>query len=99
VGSAEPHPPHTHKPPLLPSADHRWHWHSFLSGASVGLYVFLYAIYFYIFKTEMTGLLQAAFYFGYSALACSALGITTGTIGTAAATAFVRAIYASIKAD
>lgn len=84
---------------LLNSEDHRWHWHSFLSGASVGLYVFLYAIYFYIFKTEMTGLLQAAFYFGYSALACSALGITTGTIGTAAATAFVRAIYASIKAD
>ncbi len=65
----------------------------------MALYVFLYAVYFYVFRTEMTGLLQGAFYFGYSALACAALALTTGTIGTVAANAFVRAIYSSIKAD
>jgi transmembrane 9 superfamily protein 3 len=65
----------------------------------VAVYVFLYAAYFFFFRTEMTGLLQASFYFGYTSLACVALGLMTGTIGTAASTAFVRAIYSSIKAD
>ena len=45
----------------------------------------------------MTGLLQTAFYFGYTALACSALGITTGTIGAFSASAFVTAIFTSLK--
>ena len=47
----------------------------------------------------MTGFLQTAFYFGYTALACTALGMMTGTIGAAAATQFVHAIFASIKVD
>jgi hypothetical protein len=46
----------------------------------------------------MTGLLQTAFYFGYSALACCGLALITGTIGTAASGWFVRAIYTSISA-
>jgi len=52
-----------------------------------------------VFRTEMTGALQAAFYFGYSFIACAALGAMTGTVGTVAAMAFVRAIYTSIKND
>ena len=47
----------------------------------------------------MTGLLQTVFYFGYTALACAALGITTGTIGAFSASAFVTAIFTSIKLD
>ena len=84
---------------LLNAEDHAWHWHSFLSGASVALYVFAYACYFFVFRTEMTGALQAAFYFGYSGLACCGLALMTGTVGTVSAAAFVRAIYSSIKGD
>ena len=84
---------------LLNAEDHFWHWHSFLSGASVALYVFAYAVYFFVFRTEMSGALQASFYFGYSLLACAGLGVMTGTIGTVSAAAFVRAIYSSIKGD
>ena len=69
------------------------------SGASVALYVFAYACYFFVFRTEMTGALQAAFYFGYSGLACCGLALMTGTVGTVSAAAFVRAIYSSIKGD
>ena len=47
----------------------------------------------------MTGFLQTAFYFGYTALACTALGLMTGAVGTAAASTFVRAIFTSIKVD
>ena len=47
----------------------------------------------------MTGLLQTAFYFGYTALACLALGLMTGAVGASAAGMFVRAIFTSIKID
>ena len=45
----------------------------------------------------MTGLLQTVFFFGYSALACLALSVMTGTIGAAASGWFVRSIYLSIS--
>lgn len=37
---------------------------------STALYVFIYAIYFYFFKTNMSGFLQTCFYFGYMYVAC-----------------------------
>jgi transmembrane 9 superfamily protein 3 len=84
---------------LLNAEDHRWQWHAFLSGASTALYVFLYAAYYFVFRTEMTGFLQTVFYFGYTALGCMALGIVTGTVGLFAARTFVHAIFRSIKVD
>jgi transmembrane 9 superfamily member 3 len=83
----------------LNAEDHYWHWHSFFSGASVSIYVFLYALYFFLYRTEMSGVLQASFYFGYTFIACSALAILGGTIGTVSSSVFVRAIYSSIKND
>jgi transmembrane 9 superfamily member 3 len=50
---------------LLNAENYRWHWTSFAAAGSTALYVFLYAIYFYFFKTNMTGFLQTCFYFGY----------------------------------
>ncbi len=47
----------------------------------------------------MTGFLQTMFYFGYTAVACTALAIMTGTISVTASSLFVRAIYSSIKMD
>lgn len=84
---------------LLNSEDHRWQWQSFAAGASPALYVLLYAVYYFLFRTEMSGFLQTVFYFGYTALGCAALGITTGTIGVASASAFVHAVFSSIKMD
>lgn len=37
---------------LLNSEDHRWQWLSFYSGASTGVYVFAYSIYYFFFRTE-----------------------------------------------
>jgi transmembrane 9 superfamily protein 3 len=50
---------------LLNSEDYRWHWSAFASGASTALYVYLYAIYYFVTKTQMSGVMQTAFYFGY----------------------------------
>jgi len=85
--------------PRLPPADYRWQWHSFFCGASTGLYVLLYSVYYFLFRTEMTGFLQTVFYFAYMLLGSSALGLVTGTIGIASAGLFVRAIFSSIKVD
>lgn len=37
---------------LLNSEDHRWQWQSFAAGASPALYVLLYAVYYFLFRTE-----------------------------------------------
>lgn len=67
--------------------------------SSTALYVFLYALHYFMFKTKMTGLLQTAFYFGYSAMFCLGLALTCGAVGYIAAAAFVRTIYRNVKCD
>ncbi|TNN21100.1 Transmembrane 9 superfamily member 3 isoform 3 [Schistosoma japonicum] len=37
---------------LLNSEDYRWQWTSFLSGASITFYAYLYSVYYYFFKTK-----------------------------------------------
>jgi transmembrane 9 superfamily protein 3 len=61
--------------------------------------VFLYGVYYFLFKTQMHGLLQTSYYFGYMALICLNLGLLCGTLGHGAASAFVRAIFQNVKVD
>ena len=37
---------------ILNAEDHRWHWAAFLSSASTALYVYLYAIYYFLWRTK-----------------------------------------------
>lgn len=84
---------------LLNSENYRWHWTSFAAAGSTSLYVFLYAIYFYFFKTNMSGFLQTCFYFGYMGLFCFAFFILTGSIGYFGSSIFTRRIYRNIKVE
>ncbi|CAL8071366.1 unnamed protein product [Calicophoron daubneyi] len=84
---------------LLNSEDYRWQWTSFLSGASISVYAYQYSLYYFIFKTKMSGLFQTTFFFSYMALFCICLGITCGAIGYLAASRFVRKIYSTVKVD
>ncbi|KAK9881474.1 hypothetical protein WA026_016358 [Henosepilachna vigintioctopunctata] len=84
---------------LLNAEDYRWQWTSFLAAGFTAGYVYLYAIYYFFFKTKMYGLFQTAFYFGYMALFSGALGIMCGTVGYTGASIFVRKIYATVKID
>lgn len=79
--------------------DHRWWWRSFLCGGSTGAFVFAYCVYYYVFRSTMTGLLQTSFFFGYMAVACYALFLMLGTVGFRASLMFVRRIYYEIKAE
>jgi transmembrane 9 superfamily protein 3 len=84
---------------LLNAEDHRWPWTAFLLGASTAGYMFLYAVYFFVAKTKMTGLLMTTLYFGYMALFSCGCGWTTGAVAYAAANIFVRRIYRNLKID
>ena len=48
---------------LLNSENYHWRWGSFLNGASLGVYLFLYCCYYYARKTHMKGLLQTLSFF------------------------------------
>eukprot|EP00980_Cylindrotheca_fusiformis_P013909 scaffold3618_cov129-Cylindrotheca_fusiformis.AAC.9 len=83
----------------LNAENYLWQWTAFGSGASTAGYVFLYGIYYYIFKTQMHGLLQMSFYFGYMGLIALNLGLLCGTLGHWAASRFVKAIFQNVKVD
>lgn len=83
----------------LNAENYLWQWTAFGSGASTAGYVFLYGIYYFIFKTQMHGLLQMSFYFGYMALIALNLGLLCGTMGHWAASRFVKAIFQNVKVD
>ncbi|CAH1155285.1 unnamed protein product [Phaedon cochleariae] len=84
---------------LLNAEDYRWQWTSFLAAGSTATYVYVYAIYYFFFKTKMYGLFQTAFYFGYMALFSGALGVMCGTVGYIGTSIFVRKIYSTVKID
>jgi len=84
---------------LLNSEDYRWQWTSFLSAASTAGYVYLYAIYYFIMKTKMSGFFQTTFYFGYMLMFCLGLAVLCGAIGFIGTSIFVTKIYSMIKID
>jgi transmembrane 9 superfamily protein 3 len=65
---------------LLNSEDYRWQWTAFLAGASTAVYVYAYAAFYFLTKTQMTGALQTGFYFGYMFVFCFGLAILCGTL-------------------
>jgi len=84
---------------LLNSEDYRWQWTSFMAAASTSGYVYLYSIYYFLFKTKMYGIFQTVFYFSYMGLFCVMLGIMCGSLGYTGASMFVKKIYGNVKID
>lgn len=83
----------------LNAENYLWQWTAFGAGASTAGYVFLYGIYYFLFKTQMNGFLQTSFYFGYMSLISITMAMLCGTLGHAAASNFVRAIFQNVKVD
>jgi transmembrane 9 superfamily protein 3 len=70
-----------------------------MSAGSTAFYTFLYAVYYFHYKTRMSGVLQTAFYFGYTSMFCLSLFVLCGSIGYFGAQQFVHRIYKNIKSD
>lgn len=73
--------------------DWRWQWMAAAIGLFMAAYVFLYAVYYFVMKTRMTGVLQTCYYFGYVALFCAAVGALTAGVAFLGARWFVNRIY------
>eukprot|EP01094_Clydonella_sp_ATCC50884_P022575 TRINITY_DN5229_c0_g1_i1.p1 TRINITY_DN5229_c0_g1~~TRINITY_DN5229_c0_g1_i1.p1 ORF type:complete len:497 (+),score=160.81 TRINITY_DN5229_c0_g1_i1:295-1785(+) len=84
---------------MLNAEDYRWQWTSYLSGATTGLYVYLYATYYYYERTHMSGMLQTSFYFGYMLMLSISLGILCGAVAFHSTSWFVHSIYRNVKVD
>ncbi|KAL1547766.1 Transmembrane 9 superfamily member 7 [Salvia divinorum] len=83
----------------LCNEDYRWWWRSYFTSGSSAIYLFLYAIFYFCTKLEITKVVSAILYFGYMFVIACAFFILTGTIGFCACFWFVRKIYSSVKID
>ncbi|KAL3887903.1 hypothetical protein ACJMK2_000290 [Sinanodonta woodiana] len=83
----------------LSAEDYRWWWRSIFSAGSTGLFVFLYALFYYFKRSNMSGLLQSVEFFGYTVLTCYVFFLMLGTVSFFASLKFVRYIYVNLKMD
>ncbi|XP_058068989.1 transmembrane 9 superfamily member 7 [Magnolia sinica] len=83
----------------LCSEDYHWWWRAYLTAGSSALYLFLYSIFYFFTKLEITKVVSGILYFGYMLIVSYAFFVLTGTIGFYACFWFVRKIYSSVKID
>ncbi|KAL7136732.1 hypothetical protein ABFS83_10G050100 [Erythranthe nasuta] len=83
----------------LCNEDYRWWWRSYLTSGASALYLFMYAVFYFCTKLEITKMVSGVMYFGYMFVIAYAFFILTGTTGFCACFWFVRKIYSSVKID
>ncbi|CAO3658444.1 unnamed protein product [Umbelopsis vinacea] len=83
----------------LCSEDYNWWWRSFVVSAAPGIYVFCYAIAYWLTMLSVDGFVAGLAYVANVFLASLAFGVCTGTIGFLSAYFFVRRLYSSLKVD
>ena len=84
---------------LLNAENYHWQWTAVAAGGMTGVYVWWYGVYYFIFKTAMHGMLQTAFYFGYTTVLALVVSLVCGVIGHGAAAAFCFTIFQNVKVD
>eukprot|EP01116_Phalansterium_solitarium_P004253 TRINITY_DN151_c0_g2_i1.p1 TRINITY_DN151_c0_g2~~TRINITY_DN151_c0_g2_i1.p1 ORF type:complete len:595 (+),score=210.79 TRINITY_DN151_c0_g2_i1:115-1899(+) len=83
----------------LSMEDYRWWWNSWLTGGATGLFIYAYSIFYYVWRSNMTGFLQATFYFAYMAVVCYFFFVMLATVGFLSSLTFVKRIYLNLKTD
>ncbi|XP_038052183.1 transmembrane 9 superfamily member 1-like [Patiria miniata] len=83
----------------LSNEDYRWWWRSIFSAGSTGIFVFIYAIFYFVKRSSMTGILQTVEFFGFTFLACYVFFLMLGTVSFFASLKFIRYIYRNLKMD
>jgi len=83
----------------LSMEDHRWWWSSFLSGGSTGIFIYAYSLFYYFYRSRMSGMLQTSFYFSWMAIVCYFFFFTLGSVGFFSSLVFVRRIYKGLHID
>lgn len=83
----------------LCSEDYHWWWRAYLTSGSSALYLFLYSVFYFYTKLDITKIVPALMYFGYMSIVAVSFFALTGTIGFYACHKFVRLIYSAVKID
>ena len=83
----------------LQSEDWRWWWTSLFTAGSTGIYIFAYSIFYYIYRSYMSGTLQAAIFFGYISIVSYSFLLMLGATGWWATYLFLKQIYGAIKSE
>ncbi|XP_076902405.1 transmembrane 9 superfamily member 7-like [Bidens hawaiensis] len=83
----------------LRGEDYNWWWRAYLTAGSSALYLWLYSVFYFFTKLNITKFVSSVMYFGYMLIASYAFFALTGTIGFYACLWFVRKIYSSLKID
>eukprot|EP00657_Telonema_sp_P-1_P010996 TRINITY_DN573_c0_g1_i1.p1 TRINITY_DN573_c0_g1~~TRINITY_DN573_c0_g1_i1.p1 ORF type:complete len:480 (+),score=143.35 TRINITY_DN573_c0_g1_i1:198-1637(+) len=83
----------------LTGEDHRWWWRSFVMGTAPGCFLYAYCFLFYFQRSNMNGLHQGSFFFGYMAMASYAFAVMLGSVSFFSSFLFVSTIYRAIKSD
>jgi len=83
----------------LAREDHRWWWVTFFNGGAVGITIFFYSFIFFFHRSEMNGMLQGSFFFGYMAIVSYAFFLMLGSTSFFSCLAFVKYIYSRVKVD
>ncbi|CAN8001861.1 unnamed protein product [Ixodes hexagonus] len=79
--------------------NYHWWWRSLVVSGGSALYVFAYAVFYFITKLEITEFIPTLLYFGYTFVMVLTFWLLTGTIGFYAAYFFLCKIYAAVKID
>lgn len=83
----------------LAREDHRWWWTTYINGGMTGLFIYAYSFYFYFQRSDMSGLLQASFFFGYMLIVSYGFFLMLGSAAFQFSLVFVKYIYSRIKSD
>lgn len=83
----------------LCNEDYRWWWRAFLSAGSSAGYLFVYSVWYFYSKLDISGFVSTSVYFGYMLVIALTFFLLTGSSGFFACFWFVRKIYSAIKVD
>ncbi|KAG9486906.1 hypothetical protein GDO78_006999 [Eleutherodactylus coqui] len=83
----------------LSGEDYRWWWRSVMSTGSTGALIFLYSVFYYWRRSNMSGAVQTIEFFGYSFLTAYVFFLMLGTVSFTASLRFIRYIYVNLKMD
>ncbi len=83
----------------LCAEDHRWWWTSFWNCATAGIYLFVYSLWFLIFRLNLVGILSVMVYLIYMGMISICFGLFCGSVGFLSSFWFTRTIYSAVKVD
>ena len=70
-----------------------------MNSAAVGIYMFIYSLWFLGTKMSLVGVLPVIVYLTYMAMLSLTLGLMCGTVGYLSCFWFTKKIYGAVKAD